>query len=189
MREAVIVSTARTGIGRAYKGAFNNTQSPTLGGYAIREAVKRAGINPAEVDDCIMGCAMGQGTQGGNIGRMVALAGGLPVTVSGMTIDRQCSSGMMAIATAAKQIMYDGMNVVIGGGIESISLVQNKQMNLYKAVDKKLVAMHPHVYMPMLQTAEVVAKRYNISREAQDAYGCESQARTAAGQANGNPVG
>lgn len=185
MREAVIVSTARTGIGRAYKGAFNNTQSPTLGGHVIREAVKRAGIDPAEVDDCIMGCAMGQGTQGGNIGRMTALAGGLPVTVSGMTIDRQCSSGMMAVATAAKQIMYDGMDIVIGGGIESISLVQNQHMNRYKAVDKKLVAMHKDVYMPMLHTAEVVGKRYNISREAQDEYGVQSQARTAAAQAAG----
>lgn len=185
MKEAVIVSTARTPIGKAYKGALNNTNSPTMGGWAIQEAVKKAKIDPAEVDDCIMGCAMGQGTQGVNIGRLTALAGGLPVTVSGMTIDRQCSSGMMAVATAAKQIMYDGMSIAIGGGLESISLVQNDKMNTYRAIDKALVAKHRHVYMPMLQTAEVVAKRYNISREAQDAYGLQSQQRTAAAQAAG----
>lgn len=185
MKEAVIVSTARTGIGRAYKGAFNNTNGPTMAGRVIEEAVKRAKINPAEVDDCIMGCAMQQGTTGQNIGRLAALAGGLPVTVSGMTIDRQCSSGMMAIATAAKQIISDGMSVTIGGGIESISLVQNDKMNTYRALDKALVAKHRHVYMPMLQTAEVVAKRYGITREAQDAYGLQSQQRTAAAQAAG----
>lgn len=185
MKEAVIVSTARTGIGRAFKGAFNNTNGPTMAGWVIEEAVKRAKINPAEVDDCVMGCAMQQGTTGQNIGRMAALAGGLPVTVAGMTIDRQCSSGMMAIATAAKQIMYDGMSVAIGGGIESISLVQNDKMNTYRAIDKNLVAKHRDVYMPMLKTAEVVAKRYGITREAQDAYGFQSQQRTAAAQAAG----
>ena len=185
MKEAVIVSTARTGIGRAYKGAFNNTNGPTMAGWVIEEAVKRAKINPAEVDDCVMGCAMQQGTTGQNMGRLAALAGGLPVTVAGMTIDRQCSSGMMAIATAAKQIMYDGMSVAIGGGIESISLVQNDKMNTYRALDKALVAKHRHVYMPMLKTAEVVAKRYGITREAQDAYGLQSQQRTAAAQAAG----
>ncbi|MEM6319337.1 MAG: acetyl-CoA C-acyltransferase [Bacteroidota bacterium] len=185
MKEAVIVSTARTGIGKAYRGAFNNTNAPTMAGWAIAEAVKRAKIDPKEVDDCIMGCAMGQGTQGGNVGRMAALAGGLPVTVSGMTIDRQCSSGMMAIATAAKQILHDGMSIAVGGGLESISLVQNEHMNTYRAIDKQLVAHHKHVYMPMLQTAEVVAKRYRISREAQDAYGLQSQQRTAAAQAAG----
>jgi len=185
MKEAVIVSTARTGIGRAYKGAFNNTNSPTMAGWAIEAAVKRAKIDPAEVDDCIMGCALTQGSSGGNIGRLAALSGGLPVTVSGMTIDRQCSSGMMAIATAAKQIMYDGMSVVIGGGLDSISLVQNEHMNTYRMIDKNLVAKHRHVYMPMLKTAEVVAKKYGISREAQDAYGLQSQQRTAAAQAAG----
>jgi len=159
MKEAVIVSTARTGIGRAYKGAFNNTNGPTMAGWVIEEAVKRAKIDPAEVEDCVMGCAMQQGTTGQNIGRLAALAGGLPVTVAGMTIDRQCSSGMMAIATAAKQIMYDGMPIAIGGGIESISLVQNDKMNTSRAIDKNLVAKHRHVYMPMLKTAEVVAKR------------------------------
>ncbi len=185
MKEAVIVSTARTPIGRAYKGALNATHAPTMAGWAIREAVKRSGVDPAEVDDVIMGCAMPQGTTGMNIGRLAALAGGLPVTVSGMTIDRQCSSGMMAIATAAKQILHDGMKVAIGGGVESISLVQNQNMNTFQGVDKKLAAIHKNIYMPMLQTAEIVAKRYDISREAQDAYGLQSQMRTAAAQKAG----
>lgn len=185
MKEAVIVSTARTGIGKAYKGAFNNTNSPTMAGFVISEAVKRAKIDPAEVDDVIMGCALPQGTSSPNIGRLAALAGGLPVTVSGMTIDRQCSSGMMAVATAAKQIMHDGMQVAIGGGLDSISLVQNEKMNIHRMVDKALVAKHPATYMPMLQTAEIVAKRYNISREKQDEYGYQSQMRTAAAQEAG----
>ena len=185
MKDAVIVSTARTPIGKAYRGAYNNTTAPTLAGFAIREAVKRAGIDPDQVDDVIMGCAMQQGTTSGNIGRMAALSGGLPVTVSGMTIDRQCSSGMMAIATAAKQIIVDGHDIVIGGGLESISLVQNDKANFYRAVDKALVAKHKNVYMPMLQTAEVVAKRYGITREQQDEYGYQSQMRTAAAQEAG----
>ena len=185
MKDAVIVSTARTPIGKAYRGAYNNTTAPTLAGFAIREAVKRAGIDPAQVDDVIMGCAMQQGTTSGNIGRMAALSGGLPVTVSGMTIDRQCSSGMMAIATAAKQIIVDGHDIVIGGGLESISLVQNDKANFYRAVDKALVAKHKNVYMPMLQTAEVVAKRYGITREQQDEYGYQSQMRTTAAQEAG----
>ena len=185
MKEALIVSTARTPIGKAYRGAYNNTTAPALAGIAVKEAVARAGVDPAKVDDVIMGAALQQGTTGGNIGRMAALAGGLPVTVSGMSIDRQCSSGMMAIATAAKQILYDGMDVVIGGGVESISLVQNEHMNTHKMVDKTLVAHHKHIYMPMLQTAEVVAKRYNISREAQDAYALQSQQRTAKAQESG----
>ncbi|MFT7052268.1 MAG: acetyl-CoA C-acetyltransferase [Psychroserpens sp.] len=185
MKDAVIVSTARTPIGKAYRGVYNNTTAPTLGGFAIREAVKRAGIDPEQVDDVIMGCAMQQGTSGQNIGRLAALAGGLPVTVSGMTIDRQCSSGMMAIATAAKQIITDGHNIVIGGGLESISLVQNEKANFYRAVDKALVAQHKNVYMTMLQTAEIVAKRYGISREQQDEYSYQSQMRTAAAQEAG----
>jgi len=167
MREALIVSTARTPIGKAYRGAYNNTTAPTLAGIAVKEAVKRAGIDPNEVDDVIMGAALQQGTTGGNIGRMSALAGGLPATVSGMSIDRQCSSGMMAIATAAKQIQSD------------------EHMNTHRMVDKALVAQHKHIYMPMLQTAEVVAKRYNISREAQDEYALQSQQRTAAAQKAG----
>jgi len=185
MKEAVIVSTARTPIGRAYKGALNNTYAPTMGGWALAKAVEKAGIDPAEVDDVIMGCAMPQGTQSPNIGRLVALSGGLPVTVAGMSIDRQCSSGMMAVATAAKQITQDGMSVAIGGGLESISLVQNQHMNTHKMIDRSLVAKHRHVYMTMLETAEVVAKRYNISRDAQDEYGLISQQRTAAAQEAG----
>ncbi len=186
MREAVIVSTARTPIGRAYKGAYNDTYAPTLTGQVIQAAVERAGINPAEVDDCIIGCAMQQGTQSPNIGRLAALAGGLPVSVPGMSIDRQCSSGLMAVATAAKQIVMDQQQVVIGGGVESISLVQNQNMNTHKMFDRNLVAKHKDIYMPMLQTAEIVAQRYGISREAQDEYGYQSQMRTAAGQEAGH---
>ncbi|MFC3050873.1 acetyl-CoA C-acyltransferase [Kordiimonas pumila] len=185
MREAVIVSTARTPIGRAYKGAFNATHAPSLGGHAIEQAVKRAGIEGAEVEDVIMGCALTQGSASMNIGRMAALKAGLPVTVSGMTLDRQCSSGMMAIATAAKQIISDGMDVAVGGGLDSISLVQNEHMNKFQVVDPSLVAMHKDVYMPMLQTAEVVAKRYNISRDVMDEYSLQSQQRTAAAQQAG----
>jgi acetyl-CoA C-acetyltransferase len=185
MKDAVIVSTARTPIGKAYRGAYNNTTAPTLGGFAISEAVKRAGIELSHVDDVIMGCAMQQGTTGQNIGRLAALAAGLPVTVSGMTIDRQCSSGMMAIAASAKQIIVDGHNIVVGGGLESISLVQNEKANFYRAVDKALVAQHKNVYMPMLQTAEIVAKRYGITRDQQDEYGYQSQMRTASAQEAG----
>ncbi len=185
MREAVIVSTARTPIGRAYRGAFNNTEAPTLGGHAIQHAVERAGLDPAEVEDVIMGCAMPQGSQSLNIARLAALAGGLPVTVAGMTVDRQCSSGMMAIATAAKSIVSDGIDIMVGGGLESISLVQNEHYNMYRVADPRLLEMHKDVYMQMIDTAEVVAKRYDISREAQDEYALESQRRTAAAQEAG----
>ncbi|MEL6965983.1 MAG: acetyl-CoA C-acyltransferase [Pseudomonadota bacterium] len=180
MREAVIVSTARTPIGKAYRGAFNNTPSQTLGGHAISHAVQRAGIEPGEVDDVIMGCAMQQGVQSINIGRQAALKAGLPVTVAGMSIDRQCASGMMAIATAAKQVVHDNMPICVGGGVESISMVQTNEMR--GGIDKSLVAMHPNVYMSMLETAEVVADRYGISRAAMDAYGFQSQQRVAAAQ-------
>ena len=183
MREAVIVSTARTPIGRAYRGAFNATPSPTLAGHAIAHAVKRAGIEGAEVDDVVMGCALQQGVQGGNIARTSLLRAGLPVTVSGQSIDRQCSSGVMSIATAAKQIMVDGMTICIGAGVDSISMVQNDKMRT--GADPSLVAMHPNIYMPMLQTAEIVAKRYGVSRDRQDEYGFQSQMRTAAAQAAG----
>ena len=185
MKEAVIVSTARTPIGKAYRGAFNNTESPTMGGHAIREAVKSAGIEPEEVDDVIMGCAVQQGTSGFNIGRTAGIVAGLPITVSGMSIDRQCSSGMMAIATAAKQIIHDGMPIVVGAGLESISLVQNEHQNQYRATDPNVLKIAGAAYMPMIDTAEVVAKRYNISREVQDEYALQSQQRTAAGQENG----
>jgi len=180
MKEAVIVATARTPIGKAYRGGFNNLNGPTLGAAAVAEAVRRAGIEPDQVDDVIMGCAMPQGTTGMNIARQVALRAGLPVTVSGMTVDRQCSSGLMSVAIAAKQILHDGMSCVVGGGLESISLVQNEHQNTFRRVDEELVALHPHTYMPMLQTAEVVAKRYNVSRDAMDDYGLQSQQRTIA---------
>ena len=182
MREAVIVSTARTPIGKAYRGAFNNTEAATLGGHAVRHAVEGAGVDLTEIDDVIMGCAMPQGTQGQNIGRQIALAAGLPVTTAGMTVDRQCSSGMMAIALAAKTVIVDNVDIMVGGGLESISLVQNEHMNSYRAKDPRLLALHEHIYMPMIDTAEVVAKRYNISREVQDEYALQSQQRTAAGQ-------
>ena len=185
MRDAVIVSTARTPIGKAYRGAFNNTEAPTLGGHAVRHAVERAGIDPAEVEDVIMGCAMPQGSQGMNIARQIALAAGLPVTTAGMTVDRQCSSGMMAIALAAKTVVCDNVDIMVGGGLESISLVQNEHQNFYRAVDPRLQEKHPHVLMPMIDTAEIVADRYNISREAQDEYALQSQQRTAAGQEDG----
>ena len=185
MRQAVIVSTARSPIGKAFRGAFNNTEAPTLGGHAVRHAVERAGVDPAEIDDVIMGCAVPQGTQGRNIARQIALSAGLPVTTAGMTVDRQCSSGMMAIATAAKSIISDNVDIMVGGGIESVSLLQNEHYNSYRAADPRLVEMHEHIYMSMIDTAEVVASRYGISREAQDEYALQSQQRTAAGQASG----
>ena len=184
-REAVIVSTARTPIGKAYRGAFNDTEAPTLGGHAIASAVERARIDSSEVDDVIMGCAMQQGSSGQNIGRTSAIAAGLPNSVSGMSIDRQCSSGMLAIATAAKQIVHDRMPIAIGGGLESISLVQNEHRNAYRAQDPNVIAKSQHAYMSMLETAETVAKRYNISREQQDEYGLQSQKRTATAQESG----
>lgn len=185
MREAVIVSTARTPIGRAYKGAFNNLESPTLAGYPIAEAVRRAGIDSAEVEDCIMGASIQQGTQTFNIGRLAALAGGLPETCAGMSMDRQCSSGLMTIATAAKQIVEDEMTVLVAGGVENISLVQNEHMNFHRIPDPRLLAAHPNTHMSMLETAEIVAKKFGISREAQDEYALQSQQRTAAAQAAG----
>tara|TARA_R110001599_G_scaffold353465_1_gene593126 strand:- start:39844 stop:41022 length:1179 start_codon:yes stop_codon:yes gene_type:complete len=185
MREAVIVSTARTPIGRAYKGAFNNLESPTLAGYPIAEAVRRAGIDPAEVEDCIMGASIQQGTQTFNIGRLAALAGGLPDSCAGMSMDRQCSSGLMTIATAAKQIIVDEMTVLVAGGVENISLVQNEHMNFHRIPDPRLLAAHPNTHMGMLETAEIVAKQYGISRQTQDEYALQSQQRTAAAQAAG----
>ena len=185
MRHAVIVSTARTPIGKAYRGAFNNTEAPTLGGHAVKNAVVRAGLDPAEVEDVMMGCAMPQGTQGHNVGRQIALAAGLPTTTAGMTVDRQCSSGMMAIAMAAKTIIVDNVDIMVGGGLESVSLVQNEHNNLYRAGDPRLLAAHPHILMPMIDTAEVVAERYAVSRDSQDEYALQSQQRTAAAQEAG----
>ena len=180
MVDAVIVSTARTGIGKAYRGALNNTEGPTMAGHVMAEAVKRAGIEPGEVEDVVMGCAMQQGTMVMNVARKGAIRAGLPITVAGTTIDRQCASGLQAIAVAARSIMLDGVDVAIGGGIESISLVQNEHMNQFHAVDPELMAMKSDMYMSMLETAEVVAARYNIPRDMQDEYGLESQRRTGA---------
>ncbi len=180
MKEAVIVATARTPIGKAYRGGFNNLGGASLGAASVAEVVKRAGIDPARVEDVIMGCAMEQGATGSNVARQIVIRAGLPNTTSGMTMDRQCSSGLMAVATAAKQVMYDGMTCVVGGGLESISLVQNEHMNLHRLVDDELMAIEPNYFMPMLQTAEVVAKRYKISRDVMDEYGLQSQQRTAA---------
>ncbi|WP_411816348.1 acetyl-CoA C-acyltransferase [Hyphococcus sp. DH-69] len=183
MRSAVIVSTARTPIGRAYKGAFNATPSPTLAGHAIAEAVKRAGIDGGEVEDVVLGSAMPQGVQSSNIGRVAALRGGLPVSVGGQTVDRQCASGLMAISIAAKQIIVDGQQIAIGGGVDSISMVQNENFRAER--DPSVVEMHPDAYMPMIDTAETVAKRYNVDRELCDEYAVESQRRTAAAQEAG----
>jgi len=185
MREAVIVSTARTPIGKAYRGGLNDTDGPTLAGHAIGAAVERAGIDAGEVEDVVMGCALQEGTTGGNVARRALLRAGLPVTVAGSTVDRQCSSGLNAIAIIARSIMHDGMAVGVGGGVESISLVQNDHRNTFHQFDQALLDMKPEVYMPMIDTAEVVAERYGISREAQDAYGLESQKRTAAAMQGG----
>ena len=185
MTEAVIVSTARTPIGKAYRGALNNTEGATLLGHAIEQAVKRAGVDPAEIEDVVMGAAMQQGATAGNIARKAALRAGLPVTVGGTTIDRQCASGLQAIALAARSVIFDGVQVAVGGGGESISLVQNEHMNMFHAVDPALKAIKGDVYMAMLDTAEVVSKRYGISREKQDEYSLESQRRTAAAQQGG----
>ena len=185
MREAVIVSVARTPIGRAFRGAFNDTEPQMLAGHAVAQAVARAGIDPGEVEDVIMGCASQQGAQGYNIGRLVAAAAGLPDRVSGMSVDRQCSSGLMAVAIAARQILYDGMEVVVGGGVESISLTQTKHKSSYRARSEAVLAHMPHMYMSMLETAEIVAARYGIAREAQDAFALLSQQRSVASHAAG----
>ena len=183
MREAVIVSTARTPIGKAYKGAFAGIAPVTLASHALRAAVERAGIDPDEVDDVVLGAALAQGGQAPNVARLAALRAGLPVTVAGMTIDRQCASGLMAIATAAKQVIVDGQQIVVAGGTDSISQVQTEK--LWISPDKSLLEMHATAYMPMIDTAEVVAKRYSISRERQDQYALQSQMRTAAAQQAG----
>lgn len=180
MRSAVIVSTARTPIGKAVRGAFNATKAPTLGALSLREAVARAGVEPGEIDDVVYGSALQQGAAANNIGRLATLRAGLPYTVAAQSMDRQCSSGVMAVATAAKQIIVDRMDVVIGGGQESISLIETPEYRI--DFDQELIALHDDIYMPMIQTAEVVANRYGISREAQDEYALQSQQRTAAAQ-------
>ena len=185
MREAVIVSTARTPIGKAYRGAFNDTSAQALGGHAVAAAVARAGIEPELVEDVVIGAALQQGSTGYNIGRQVAVRAGLPISVAGMSVDRQCASGMMAIATAAKQIIDDGMQIAVGGGLESVSLVQNEHRNAFRAQDQWINSHVPDIYMSMLETAETVAARYNVSRQVQDEYAFRSQQRTAAAQEAG----
>tara|TARA_B100001057_G_scaffold86587_1_gene82536 strand:+ start:124 stop:1302 length:1179 start_codon:yes stop_codon:yes gene_type:complete len=180
MREAVIVSAARTPIGKAYRGAYNKTAAPTLASYSIKEAVDRAGIDPKEVEDVVMGCAQQQGTQAINIGRLSGIAAGLPDNVPGMTIDRQCSSGMMAIATASKQVITDNMDIVVAGGVESISLVQTAEFRV--EIDPNVTSHAQHAYMPMIETADLVAEKYKVTRESQDEYSLQSQQRTAAAQ-------
>ncbi len=179
-KEAVIVSVARTPIGRAYKGAFNDTQPQALAGHAIKHAVSRAGIDGVEVDDVVLGCAMQQGATHFNIARQSAIRAGLPISVAGMSVDRQCGSGLMAIATGAKQILVDGMDIVVAGGVESISLVQNQNMNVARSQDPWIEEHQPGLYMSMLETAEMVARRYGVSREEQDALGAQSQQRAVA---------
>jgi|TARA_R100000049_G_C1954896_1_gene107357 acetyl-CoA C-acetyltransferase/acetyl-CoA acyltransferase len=183
MRDAVIVSTARTPLAKSIRGAFNATHPVQLGAWSVEAAVARAGIDGEEIEDVVMGAASQGGAQGFNIGRQIALRAGLPVDVAGMTIDRQCSSGLMAIATAAKQIIVDRMDVCVAGGIESITAIRNNTAK--PARDEELLRMHPDIFMPMIGTAEVVAKRYGISREDQDAYSLQSQQRTAAAQTSG----
>ena len=185
MGEAVIVATARTPIGRAYRGAFNNTGGVELASFAIGEAVRRSGVDPAEVEDVVLGCAMPEGSTGNNVAYQAALRSGLPIGVAGMTVQRACSSGLMGVATAAKQIADDQMSIVVGGGVESISLVQNEHSNRFRAGDKALREQIPELYMAMLETAEIVAERYGVSREAQDEYALQSQQRTAQAQAEG----
>ena len=185
MTDAVIVSTARTPIGKAYRGALNATEGATLLGHAIGQAVARAKLDPKEIEDVVMGCAMQQGATGGNIARKALLRAGIPVTTSGTTIDRQCASGLQAIALAARSVLFDGVEIAVGGGGESISLVQNDHANKFHVMDPELVAIKGDVYVPMLDTAETVAKRYGISRERQDEYSLESQRRTASAQQGG----
>ena len=186
MREAVIVSTARTPIGVAFKGALNNIKSPTMMGHAIQHAVERAGVDPGTIEDVVIGSVLTAGTAGMNVARLSALAAGLPNTVAGQTIDRQCSSGLMAIATAAKQVIVDGQNVAVAGGQENISGLQNAYLKWAgDEKDPNVIAQSEHAYMPMLMTAENVARTYGISREAQDEYAALSQARTARAQAAG----
>jgi acetyl-CoA C-acetyltransferase len=186
MREAVIVGVARTPIGKAYRGAFNDTSAQALAAHAIANSVARAGAAPQEVDDVIIGAALQQGSSGFNIARQAALRAGLPTSVSGMSVDRQCASGLMAVALAAHEIVVEGMAITVGGGVESVSLVQTPQANTYRAQDRDLVAAHPALYMSMLETAEVVAARYRISRQAQDVFALQSQQRAAAAQAAGH---
>ena len=185
MREAVIVSTARTPIGKAYRGAFNNTHGADLGGHAIARAVARAKVEPAEIEDVLMGCAMPEGATGGNIARQCALRAGLPVTAGGATVNRFCSSGLQAIAMAAQRVMVDNVPVMVAGGLESISLVQNEHQNTHRGHNEWIDENKPELYYSMIQTAEVVSNRYGVSRDRQDEFALRSQLRTAAAQQAG----
>ncbi|MDA9707868.1 acetyl-CoA C-acyltransferase [Alphaproteobacteria bacterium] len=185
MNEAVIVSTARTPIGKAYKGAFNNTHGATLAGHAVKKAIEVSGVDPSTVEDCLIGCAMPEGATGGNIARQIAIRGGLPVTTAGATINRFCSSGMQAITMAAQRIMSNELDVCVAGGLESISLVQNEHQNNFMAQEDWINKNKPELYYTMIQTAEVVSRRYNISRDTQDEYGLQSQQRMANAQNSG----
>ena len=185
MSEAVIVSTARTPIGKAFRGAFNMTHGATMGGHALCHAIKRAGVDPADVEDVIVGCANPEGATGRNIARQIAIRAGCPVTTAGMTVNRFCSSGLQAIAMAAQRVIVDRVPIMVAGGLESISLVQNEHFNNHRIHEPWIDEHKPELYMPMIDTAEVVASRYGISREAQDAYALESQRRTAAAQQAG----
>ncbi|MEM8496491.1 MAG: acetyl-CoA C-acyltransferase [Pseudomonadota bacterium] len=185
MREAVIVSTARTGLAKSFRGSFNDTEAPALGGHVVKAVVERAGIDPASVDDCLFGAAAQQGTQGYNIGRLCAMAGGLPSSTAGMSLDRQCGSGLMSIASAAKSIICNEYDVAVAGGVESISLTQTKHKNAHRARSETVVRFDPTAYMAMIETAEVVSDRYNISRDSQDEYSLLSQQRIAAAQEAG----
>jgi acetyl-CoA C-acetyltransferase len=185
MRKAAIVATARTGLAKSFRGSFNDTEAPAMAGHVVKSLIEKTGVDPKTVEDCIFGAAAQQGTQAYNLGRLAAIAGGLPDTVPGMAMERQCSSGLMTIATAAKSIMCDEIDVAIAGGVESISLTQNKHKNTYRSVSKTVEAIDPTAYIPMIETGEIVAERYNISREAQDEYALISQQRTAAAQESG----
>jgi acetyl-CoA C-acetyltransferase len=185
MTDAVIVSTARTPIGKAYRGAFNNTHGATLAGHVVKAAVARAKVDPGEIEDVILGCAMPEGATGDNIARQAALRAGLPVTAAGVTVNRFCSSGMQTIAMAAQRVIVDKVPMLVAGGLESISLVQNEHKNGWRLHDEWLDAHKPEIYLPMIDTAEVVAARYEVSRETQDAYALQSQMRTAAAQQAG----
>ncbi len=185
MKRAAIVATARTGLAKSFRGSFNNTEAPAMGGHVVKALIEKTGVDPTKVEDCIFGAAAQQGTQAYNLGRLCAVAGGLPDSVPGMAMERQCSSGLMTIATAAKSIMVGEIDVAIAGGLESISLTQNKHKNTYKNVSETVTEIDPTAYIPMIETGEIVAERYNISREEQDAYALISQQRTAAAQENG----
>ena len=185
MTDAVIVSTARTGLGKSYRGALNNTHSVDMAGFVIEEAVKRAGIDPALVEDVILGATFHEGAQGKNMARLAAIRGGLPVTTAGMSLNRFCSSGLQSIAIAAQRVVSEKIPAIVAGGVESISLCQNDKINMFHGTNEWIMKNKPELYLSMIETADIVAQRYNVSREAQDEYSLLSQQRVAAGQQSG----